>query len=82
MNPPQVVATPTSWLAVDRSSQVHGCYFGQQIKVPVWSTAMVGADKKIVVDTGIHDPAWVSVRAGAGGAARTRAEGIRGLERR
>src|SRR5258708_38505033 len=56
----KVVAMPTGWLTVDRSSQVYGRYFGQQIKVPVWSTAIVGGDKKIVVDTGIHDPAWVS----------------------
>jgi N-acyl homoserine lactone hydrolase len=56
----KVVAMPTGWLTVDRSSQVYGRYFGQSIKVPVWSTAIVGADKKIVVDTGIHDPGWVS----------------------
>jgi glyoxylase-like metal-dependent hydrolase (beta-lactamase superfamily II) len=56
----KVVAMPTGWLTVDRSSQVHGRYFGQSIRVPVWSTAIVGAQKKIVVDTGVHDPAWVS----------------------
>jgi N-acyl homoserine lactone hydrolase len=56
----KVIAMPTGWLTVDRSSQVYGRYFGQSIKVPVWSTAIVGADKKIVVDTGIHDPGWVS----------------------
>lgn len=60
MNTLKVVAMLTGWLTVDRSSQVYGRYFGQQIKVPVWSTAIVGAAKKIVVDTGIHDPAWVS----------------------
>ncbi len=52
----KVVAMPTGWLTVDRSSQIYGRYYGQQIKVPVWSTAIVGGDKKIVVDTGIHDP--------------------------
>lgn len=56
----KVVAMPTGWLTVDRSSQIYGRYYGQQIKVPVWSTAIVGGDKKIVVDTGIHDPGWVS----------------------
>src|ERR1700709_1964553 len=56
----KVVAMPTGWLTVHRSSQIYGRYYGQQIKVPVWSTAIVGGDKKIVVDTGIHDPAWVS----------------------
>jgi N-acyl homoserine lactone hydrolase len=60
LNTLKVVAMLTGWLTVDRSSQVYGRYFGQQIKVPVWSTAIVGAAKKIVVDTGIHDPAWVS----------------------
>jgi glyoxylase-like metal-dependent hydrolase (beta-lactamase superfamily II) len=60
LNTLKVVAMPTGWLTVDRSSQIYGRYFGQQIKVPVWSTAIVGAAKKIIVDTGIHDPGWVS----------------------
>jgi N-acyl homoserine lactone hydrolase len=56
----KVVAMPTGWLTVDHSSLVYARHYGQQIRIPVWSTAIVGAEKKIVVDTGIHDPAWVS----------------------
>lgn len=56
----KVVAMPTGWLTVDHSSLVYGRYFGRSIRIPVWSTAIVGGSKKIVVDTGIHDPGWVS----------------------
>lgn len=56
----RVVAMPTGWLTVDHSSLVYGRHYGQPLRIPVWSTAIVGAERKIVVDTGIHDPGWVS----------------------
>jgi N-acyl homoserine lactone hydrolase len=46
-------------LTVDRSSLIYGRHFGEQTTVPIWVTAIVGGEKKILVDSGIHDRAWV-----------------------
>lgn len=55
-----VVALPMGWFEVDRASLLYGLGYGTTMRIPVWSGAILGADLKILVDTGLWDPTWVT----------------------
>jgi N-acyl homoserine lactone hydrolase len=44
---------------VDHSLMVSERGFGQAVDMPAWTAAIEGNGKRILVDTGIADPAWV-----------------------
>lgn len=57
----RVTALRQGWLQVDRSSQTYLHGFGDAIWVPVWAYLIQGDSiPNILVDTGIHDPSWVT----------------------
>ncbi len=56
----RVVALRMGTLVVDRSTIVYGVGFGDKIEIPVWAAAVEGSGRRILVDTGIADPAWVT----------------------
>ncbi len=56
----QVTTVGFGSLAVDWTTQLHGREPGQQIDSPVWGAVIEGGGLKILVDTGIRDPAMVS----------------------
>ncbi len=61
-----VVALPMGWLHVDKGSLTYGKGYGTTMWIPVWAAAILGADYKILIDTGISDPAWVQRDLGMG----------------
>ncbi|AKX94031.1 N-acyl homoserine lactonase family protein [Neomoorella thermoacetica] len=60
INPLQVVALKMGELYVDKSTLTYAKDFGKMITIPIWAAAIIGAEAKIVVDTGIHDRNWVN----------------------
>lgn len=60
-----VVALPMGWLETDKASLTYGKDYGKTIWIPVWSAAILGAEAKIVVDTGM-DLDWVRATLGPG----------------
>jgi N-acyl homoserine lactone hydrolase len=56
----KVTALKMGTLEVDKSTQTYGLGFGQEVEVPVWAAAVEGDGHRIVVDTGIADPGWVT----------------------
>lgn len=54
-----VIAIPMGWFEVDKASLLYGVGYGTPVRIPVWSAAIVGAEYKILVDTGFSDPGWV-----------------------
>lgn len=61
-----VVALPMGWLEVDKASLTYGRDYGTSMWIPVWGAAIIGAEKKIVVDTGFLDADWVQKTLGMG----------------
>lgn len=61
-----VVALPMGWLQVDKGSLTYGKGYGTTMWIPVWAAAILGAEHKILIDTGIADPAWVERDLGMG----------------
>ncbi len=55
----QVVALPMGWLQVDKASLTYGRDYGTPLWIPVWSAAILGAEKKILVDSGFSSVHWV-----------------------
>lgn len=47
------------YMRVDYSEMVYGRRFGTPLEIPTWVAAIEGEGAKILVDTGIADPAWV-----------------------
>jgi len=60
----QVTAVKLGTLTVDASGLVLGRDPGRTVDIPVWGAAVEGPGIKILIDTGIRDPAWVSDRLG------------------
>lgn len=56
----RVTALKMGTLTVDKSTQTYGLGFGQEVEVPVWAAAIEGEGHRLVVDTGIADPDWVT----------------------
>jgi glyoxylase-like metal-dependent hydrolase (beta-lactamase superfamily II) len=56
----RVTALCLGWLTVDRSTQTYLEGFGDEEEVPVWAAAVEGGGHRVLIDTGISDPAWVS----------------------
>jgi len=55
----KVTAIKMGELIVDKGSLTRNKDTGKKIVIPVWAAAVEGNGLKILVDTGIHDPAWV-----------------------
>jgi N-acyl homoserine lactone hydrolase len=55
----RVTALKMGSLGADRSALVFGREPGTAVEIPVWAAAIEGNGMKILVDTGIRDPAWV-----------------------
>ena len=53
-----VVALNTAYLKVDLSGLVYGRSPGEEAVIPVFAAALEGQGHRILVDTGISDPAW------------------------
>ena len=62
--PLTVTAIPLGWMTIERSTMVIGRHYGQSITVPLWGIAIGGGPKRILVDTGVHDRAWVDAHLG------------------
>jgi N-acyl homoserine lactone hydrolase len=60
----RVTAVKLGTLSVDASGLVLGRDPGRAVDIPVWGAAVEGHGLKILIDTGIRDPAWVSDRLG------------------
>jgi N-acyl homoserine lactone hydrolase len=56
----KVIALKMGTLWVDRSTLTYGSGFGEKVEIPVWAAAIEGGGRRILVDTGIADPQWVS----------------------
>lgn len=56
----KVTALKMGTLEVDKSTQTYALGFGEQVEIPVWAAAVEVGDHKIIVDTGISDPEWVT----------------------
>lgn len=56
----KVTALKMGTLTVDKSTQTYGVGFGENVEIPVWAAAVEGNNHRIVVDTGIADPDWVT----------------------
>lgn len=54
-----IIGIQLGTLCVDRSSLTLGKGYGEVVEVPVMAYALVGGEKKILVDTGFHDREWV-----------------------
>lgn len=54
-----VTAINLGYQRVDHSMMVSERGFGQPVDMPAWTAAIEGNGKRILVDTGIADPAWV-----------------------
>lgn len=61
-----VVALPMGWLQVDKASLTYGHDYGTSLWIPVWAAAILGAERKILVDTGFSDADWVQNALGMG----------------
>jgi glyoxylase-like metal-dependent hydrolase (beta-lactamase superfamily II) len=59
-----VTAIPAGWMTIERSTMVLGSRYRESIDAPLWCTAIGGGAKKILVDTGVHDRAWVNDHIG------------------
>jgi len=60
----RVTAVRFGTLTVDASGLVLGRDPGRSVDIPVWGAAVEGPGVKLLIDTGIKDPAWVSDRLG------------------
>jgi glyoxylase-like metal-dependent hydrolase (beta-lactamase superfamily II) len=60
----RVVALNTAYLRVDLSGLVYGYPPGQDVEIPVYAAAVEGGGHRILVDTGISDPAWFAEHVG------------------
>lgn len=54
-----ITALNMGYMRVDHSEMVYGRGFGNPVDIPTWVAAIEGGGAKILVDTGIADPAWV-----------------------
>jgi N-acyl homoserine lactone hydrolase len=54
-----VTAVNMGYMRVDHSEMVYGRGFGNPLDIPTWVAAIEGGGARILVDTGIADPAWV-----------------------
>jgi glyoxylase-like metal-dependent hydrolase (beta-lactamase superfamily II) len=55
----EVTALRMGTLWADRSALVMLTDPGVEVEIPVWAAAVEGAGRRILIDTGIRDPAWV-----------------------
>jgi N-acyl homoserine lactone hydrolase len=46
-------------LRVEKSSLTYGKDIGKEVSIPMWAVALSGGGYNILIDTGIHDAAWV-----------------------
>jgi glyoxylase-like metal-dependent hydrolase (beta-lactamase superfamily II) len=60
----RVTAMRLGNLAVDSSGLLFGSPSGTIVDIPVWGALVEGPGVKMLVDTGIKNPAWVSERLG------------------
>jgi glyoxylase-like metal-dependent hydrolase (beta-lactamase superfamily II) len=60
----RVTAIQLGNLTVDSSGLLYGAPTGTIVDIPVWGSLIEGAGLKMLVDTGIKNPAWVSERLG------------------
>jgi N-acyl homoserine lactone hydrolase len=60
----KVTALRMGTLGADRSALLHGVEPGVSVDVPVFAAAIEGDGRRILVDTGIGDPAWVRENLG------------------
>ncbi len=56
----RVTAVNVGNMRVDASEMSYGRDFGRKVDIPVWCAAIEGNGKRIIVDTGISDPQWVT----------------------
>lgn len=56
----EVTTLKMGTLKVDKSTQTYGLGFGKEVEVPVWAAVVEGEGHRIMVDTGIADPGWVT----------------------
>lgn len=56
----RVTAVNVGNMRVDASEMSYGRDFGHKVDIPVWCAAVEGNGKRIIVDTGISDPQWVT----------------------
>lgn len=54
----RVVALNTAYLRIDLAGLVYGHPPGTDVTIPVFAAAIEGEGQRILVDTGIADPAW------------------------
>jgi glyoxylase-like metal-dependent hydrolase (beta-lactamase superfamily II) len=55
----KVTAVNMGYMRVDHSVMVYDRGFGTPLDIPTWVAAIEGEGARILVDTGIADPAWV-----------------------
>ncbi len=60
MNKYTVTPIKMGELLVDKGSLTRNSGGGTALRIPVWAAAVEGAGHRILVDTGVHDAAWVS----------------------
>jgi len=60
----KVTALRMGKLGADRSALLHGVEPGVSLDVPVFAAAIEGGGRRLLVDTGIGDPAWVRENLG------------------
>ncbi len=60
----KATAIPLGWMTIERSTMVIGRHYGQSVTVPLWGIAISGGPQRILVDTGVHDCAWVDANLG------------------
>lgn len=60
MNKYTVTPIKMGELLVDKGSLTRNSGGGTPMRIPIWAAAVEGAGHKILVDTGVHDPGWVS----------------------
>ena len=60
----RVVTFHTGLLTLDRAGLLYGLPRGHLMQIPMWSVAVTDGEQRILVDTGIHEPKWVSENSG------------------
>lgn len=60
----RVVALNTARMRMDLSGLVHSYPPGTEVVIPVFAVAAEGAGHRILIDTGISDPAWFTAAVG------------------
>jgi N-acyl homoserine lactone hydrolase len=60
----RIVALRMGEFDTDRASMLLGTDFGTPLRIPFNAFAVDGGSERVIIDTGVHDPAWVNERVG------------------